>query len=253
MAIIWQYTNDKDHYEVRKAGASIRLYSNGVFHSQYNPKQKLSNSIWDLLILPLFFYPRDKIKRILLLGVGGGAAINLLHHYIEPEHIVGIELNSIHLKVARQYFNIKKQQAELICEDATIWLKDYSGPPFDMIIDDLFGHKDGETLRAVKLDSAWMTLLNRNLSKQGILVANTAELADFRESGFMKNQRIRSMFKTSYKLTHPTCANRVFAFCKADENLKNLKQNIDRIPNRLTRQALLKLALRMRKYAPAVK
>jgi len=248
MAIIWQQTIGNDRYEVRNAGASIRLYSNGVFHSQYNPEQKISNSIWDLLILPTFFYSIGSVKRILILGVGGGAAIKLLHNYANPEKIVGIELNPTHLKVARRFFKITKQQAELVCDDAVQWLKDYSGPAFDLIIDDLFGHQDGETLRAVKLDSAWLTILNKNLSKQGLLVANTAELNDFKYSGFMTNKRIRHSFKSTYKMTHPTCENRVFVFSKKELDLKTLKQNIKEIPYALPRNSLLKLALRMRKF-----
>ena len=248
MAIIWQQSIGNDRYEVRNAGASIRLYSNGVFHSQYNPEQKISNSIWDLLILPTFFYPVGHLKRILILGVGGGAAIKLLQSYASPEKIVGVELNPIHLKVARRFFKITTKQAELVCDDAVHWLKNYSGPEFDLIIDDLFGHQDGETLRAVKLDSAWLTLLNKNLSKQGLLVANTAELSDFKDSGFMTNKRIRNSFKSIYKMTHPTCENRVYVFCKKEESFKALKQNIRQIPQTLARNSLLKLALRMRKF-----
>ena len=167
-------------------------------------------------ILPAFFYPHGSLKRILILGVGGGTAIKLLHHYFKPEKIIGIELNPVHLKVARRFFKITKKQAEFVCDDAVKWLENYSGPGFDMIIDDLFGHKDGETLRAVKLDKAWFSLLNKNLSKQGLLVVNTAELSDFKESAFMTNKRIQQSFKTTYKLTHPTCENRVFAFCKKE-------------------------------------
>jgi len=248
MAIIWQQTIGDDRYEVRTAGASIRLYSNGVFHSQYNPEREISNSIWDLLILPTFFYPVGHVKRILILGVGGGAAIKLLHSYAIPEKIVGVELNPTHLKVARRFFRITNKQAELVCDDAVNWLKNYSGPGFDLIIDDLFGHKDGETLRAVKLDSTWLTLLNKNLTKQGLLVTNTAELSDFKNSGFMTNKRIRHAFKSTYKLTHPTCENRVYVFCKKEESLKVLKQNISQIPQTLARNSMLKLALRMRKF-----
>jgi len=248
MAIIWQQTIGNDRYEVRNAGASIRLYSNGVFHSQYNPEQKISNSIWDLLILPTFFYSFGSVKRILILGVGGGAAIRLLHNYASPEKIVGIELNPTHLSVARRFFKISKKHAELVCDDAVQWLKNYSGPTFDLIIDDLFGHQEGETLRAVKLDSAWLTLLNKNLSRQGLLVANTAELKDFKNSGFMTNKRVRHSFKSTYKMTHPTCENRVFVFSKKEIDLKTLKQNIREIQHAQPRNALLKLALRMRKF-----
>ena len=42
MAILWQQTIDGNHYEVRTAGGSVRLYRNGVNHSQWNPKRPLS-------------------------------------------------------------------------------------------------------------------------------------------------------------------------------------------------------------------
>ena len=248
MAIIWQQTVKQDLYEVRTAGSSIRLYSNGVFHSQYNPRQKISNSIWDLLVLPAFFYSSASLKRILILGVGGGTAIKLLEHYISPDKVVGVELNPVHLKIARRFFKISKNQAELVCDDAVEWLKNYRGPKFDMIIDDLFGHKDGETLRAVKLDNAWISVLNKNLSRDGLLVVNTAELSDFKESAFVTNKQIRHSFKSTYRLTHPSCENRVFAFCKKDVKLKDLKLNINGIDEVSPRNTLLKLASRMRKF-----
>jgi len=60
---------------VRSAGYSLRLYTDGVFHTQYNPGNPLTGHIWDLLMLPAFFYEPDTIKRVLVLGVGGVASI----------------------------------------------------------------------------------------------------------------------------------------------------------------------------------
>ena len=49
MAIVWQDTRDGTHYQVRTAGKTLRLYTDGVLHSQYNPVKRLTGSVWDLL------------------------------------------------------------------------------------------------------------------------------------------------------------------------------------------------------------
>ncbi|WP_455217906.1 hypothetical protein, partial [Kaarinaea lacus] len=87
MAIVWHKKISGTCYEVRKAGNSIRLYTDGVFHSQYNPHRPVTGSVWDLLMLPAFFTNIDKISRVLVLGVGGGSVIQLLHRYVKPDEI----------------------------------------------------------------------------------------------------------------------------------------------------------------------
>ena len=138
MSLLWEKRTAGAHYQVRQAGRSLRLYTNGVFHSQYNPRRPVTGSVWDLLWLPAFFYPPDKLQRILVLGVGGGAVIRHLRRFIQPEKIVGVELSKIHLSIARRFFGIGGDDVELYQADAVDWVERYSGPPFDMIIDDLF-------------------------------------------------------------------------------------------------------------------
>ena len=101
MALLWHKQDGNTRYEVRSAGNTRRLYTNGVFHSQYNSTQPVTGSVWDLLLLPAFFLPASSLKRVLVLGVGGGAVIRQLNHFLQPEQIVGVELNPVHLEVAR--------------------------------------------------------------------------------------------------------------------------------------------------------
>jgi hypothetical protein len=81
MAIIWAKCVSGVNYEVRSVENSLRLYTDGVFHSQYNSRQILTGHVWDLLLLPAFFYPKKKIKRILVMGVAGGAVLHMLRHF----------------------------------------------------------------------------------------------------------------------------------------------------------------------------
>jgi hypothetical protein len=69
---------------------------------------------------------------------------------------------------------------ELHQADARQWLASHTGPPFDLIIEDLFGERDGQPVRAIAADEAWMHGLGRVLAPNGILVMNFPSLRELR-------------------------------------------------------------------------
>ncbi|MBL4867686.1 MAG: hypothetical protein JKY67_15065, partial [Pseudomonadales bacterium] len=133
MAIIWKKKVGNTRYEVRSHGASMRLYTDGVFHSQYNNKSLFTGSVWDILALPALLYPPKTIKTVLVLGVGGGSVIQMLLKIINPTSVIGIEIDPIHLFVAKHFFKLTDKRIHLEQADAVEWLKQYKGPKFDLI------------------------------------------------------------------------------------------------------------------------
>ncbi len=230
MAILWQKQVGDTRYEVRTAGRSRRLYANGVFHSQYHPQRPHSGGVWDLLMLPAFFRSPSRIKRILVLGVGGGTVIHLLRRFLHPEEIVGVELNRVHLQVARQFFDIRKDMASLHQADAVQWLNDYGGPAFDMIIDDLFGNEDRDLGRAVPADTAWCGTLLRNLNRNGVLVMNFIGSRALRHSACVSEPLIARHFKASFQLSLPAYENAIGAFLGHPASSQGLRKNLARVP-----------------------
>lgn len=214
MAILWQKNLNGSRYEVRTAGKTRRLYTNGVFHSQFHPARATTGGIWDLLMLPAFFYPPKKIRRVLVLGVGGGAVIRQLHRYIEPAEIVGVELNPVHLEVAQRFFGVDHSMAQLHQADAIQWVRDYDGPKFDMIIEDLFGEEKGEPVRAVTADKNWCSCLGRLLTRDGLLVMNFIDMPEMRHSECLSRQNLARSFKSAFQLTLPLYENVIVALLK---------------------------------------
>ncbi|MCW8127966.1 methyltransferase domain-containing protein [Microbulbifer halophilus] len=212
MALIWQKRVGDNRYQVRSHGASVRLFSNGVFHSQWNPRDPLKGSLWELLLLPAFFLPPGQIRSVLLLGVGGGALIRLLQRYVSPQRIVGVDLDPVHLDVARRFFGVR--DAELVCADARDYVAaELSGKKpgsFDLVIDDLFGHTDGEAERAVAADPEWARSLSRLLRDRGLLVSNFGSRRELLASGW-RRPAIRADFPRSWTADLPTYENCVLA------------------------------------------
>lgn len=178
MALIWEKRQKGRHYRVTQAGASVRLYTNGVFHSQYNSRHPVAGNVWDLLLLPAFLHPSpDAIRRILVLGVGGGAVLRQCERFLRPDCIVGVDLDPVHLSIARRYFGVRGKHVQLQLAEARDWLSHHQGLPFDLIIEDIFSDSlsDGrpsEPVRAIAADEQWIRLLARHLSPSGVLVMN---------------------------------------------------------------------------------
>ena len=229
MAILWQKTKNNTLYEVRSAGHTRRLYTDGVFHSQYNPERAITGGVWDLLMLPAFFYSHDSIKRVLVLGVGGGAVIQQLHRYVKPSEIVGIELNLVHIMLAKRYFGITGNIAKLIKADALVWLENYSGPPFDLIIDDLFGEEEGEPVRAVKANKAWFKKLEQHLSTDGLLVMNFISQHDLKNCAAVSYKKISAGFSGIFQFSVPHYDNVIGAFLKRSSSSQVLRKNINKV------------------------
>ena len=230
MALVWSKKTRDTLYEVRSAGRSLRLYTNGVLHTQYNPDNPLTGHIWDLLMLPAFFYPQGQIKRVLVLGVGGGAVIQLLKRFVKPETIVGIELNPVHVYVAEKFFKLGGKQEQLITADALVWLQNYKGEKFDLIIDDLFAEKDGEPVPVTPANAAWFRLLMKHLSKHGMIVRNFIDREELRNSAGLANPRISAKFDSIYQLTTTYNENFSAVYLRQVSSSQQLRKRLRIIP-----------------------
>ncbi|WP_078083728.1 spermidine synthase [Microbulbifer mangrovi] len=220
MALVWQKQVGGNRYEVRNHGATVRLYSNGVFHSQWNPSDPLKGSLWELLLLPVFFMPEHQVKRVLVLGVGGGALIRLLQRFVVPDQIVGVDIDRHHLSVARRFFGVRG--VELVCTDARKYvaercadsIADKESAAFDLIVDDLFGHCDGIAERAIEADRPWCESLLTLLSPNGLVVSNFGSRAELCASGW-RGPGIKPHLQGAWSAELPDYENCIGIFSRA--------------------------------------
>jgi spermidine synthase len=230
MAIVWQTQSDGRFYEVRSAGRSLRLYTDGVLHTQYNPDNPLTGHIWDLLMLPAFFYEPDAINRVLVLGVGGGASIQLIRQFVGPETIVGVELNPAHIYVAKRFFKLKHDSIRLVHADAIQWIKDYDGEKFDLIIDDLFAEENGEPISVSKSNVNWFNQLLRHVTKDGLIVKNFLDKRSAQSSAGLTNARIKQNFSSIFQLTSQYNENVAVAYLRRASTSRALRKHLVSTP-----------------------
>lgn len=209
MAVVFSRQVAGERYEIRTAGQSVRLYTNGVLHTQYHPGRRVTGGVWDLLALPAVALPQ--VKRVLLLGVGGGAAIHVLRDWFLGVQVTGVELNPMHLKLAKRFFGLKGSDITLVQSDARVFVEQYRGEPFDLVIEDLFGG-NGEPDRSFAADRQWCNALGRLVSDNGALVINTLERKQLRETALVNDRAVRKQWQSHLCLTLPAYANAVGVF-----------------------------------------
>ena len=224
MSILWERSVEDTHYSVRRSGSSIRLYTNRVFHSQWNPNIPFAGGIWDCLSLPALHRPPDTIRRVLLLGLGGGAVINQLRLIENFEFITAVEIDALHLEIARDWFQVAGEGISLVHADAINWLHQYDGPAFDLIIDDLFGHHLGEPERACTLDSRWLALLDSHLNDDGLLVVNCIDQAELKAA---LPEVGEAGFRYGYRWYLPTYENNIGVFSRQSIHARQWSRHLE--------------------------
>lgn len=226
MALLWEHTSRDTHYSVRSAGESIRLYSNGVFHTQWNPRKPFAGGVWDCLSLPALYRKAEHQQRVLVLGLGGGAVVQQLQYILPDAHITAIEIDPVHIQVARDWFGITGDLADIVEADAIHWLTTYKGAGFDYVIDDLFGHLSSDVKRSHQLDARWLRSLGEHLTADGTLVCNCESARELKSS--LASYRGHS-FVDAYRWQLPSYENAIGVFLRepVDNNawLRNLGQS----------------------------
>jgi len=216
---------------VRGAGSSLRLYTDGVLHSQFSPRRVVTGSIWDLLWLGLYFDPRPEPSRVLLLGLGAGTVVLQLQALFPNARFTAVEQDPIHIEVARTHFGVDETRTQIHCQDAVAFVARYRGPRFDLVIDDLFIGSAGTPRRAVSCDHRWLKQLKHCLDPHGILSINFADHAELKGSALVDCLKTPSGFKSGFGLRSPATENVIAALLPFKAQSADLRAHLAATPD----------------------
>lgn len=213
MATLWCVDSGGTRYEVREHGSTRRLFSDGVFHSAWNDRTGLTGRAWDLFLPAACALPAPP-QRVLVLGIGAGAVLLQYRRFIDPPFMLGVDLDPVHLDIGRRFFGLDRVGATLVQADARDWVAAWDGPQFDLVIEDLYGHADGEPCRAVAIDAAWAAALARLLAPRAALVINFTSVPELRASAPLRFPAARAGYASGFMLRGPKDDNAVAVFCR---------------------------------------
>lgn len=229
MAIIWRQRYRDVDYRLKRRGETLRLYANGVQHSEFHPRRLVTGSVWDLLWLPALFQEPEQYRRILVLGLGGGSLVTPLASLVRPDLFVAVEKDPLHLEVARRFFRVGDFGVETHLADAVDWVRDWQGEPFDLVIEDLFAPSDRVVSRALAADEPWCRALRRLVAPEGTLVMNFGDWREFRQSWAGGNAARRGWTR-GFRFSTPDCHNAVVAWLGRDSSSGALRRRLRSVP-----------------------
>ncbi len=125
-------------------------------------------SMWEKVIKELS--QRMDIRNCLMLGVGGGTAIQLLKQYFPIIEIVGVELDPVMIRIAKNYFELKNlEKVTLIEDDAITYVRRKVNKKYDLILIDLY---IGELNPPQTRKKEFMRNIERFLPRSGVILYN---------------------------------------------------------------------------------
>lgn len=127
----------------------------------------IGHKIWGrLAAYPL---PKKKDLSVLILGLGGGTAAHIISRKLNPEKIVGIEIDPVVVEVGRKYFGLNKiKNLSVAIGDAKNFIID-NPEKYDYIITDTY---QGSVFPKALEGSFILKKLRDTLSASGVLVFN---------------------------------------------------------------------------------
>lgn len=250
MAVVWARDRGGSRYEVRAHGRALRLYSDGVFHSAWNPRLGLTGRVWDLFLVAAFA-GTGRPRRVLMLGIGGGTFMLQLQRFLGPVEITGVDLDPVHIEVARDCFGVGDSVGELVHADARDWVAGWRGPRFDLVVDDLFGHRGGEPMRAVEMDTAWARALGRLVAPGGVLAANFIAPRHLRRSALVADPAVARSYASAWQLRTASDANAVGVFCRDRLGPREWRARVRAVAGLDDRVPACRLDYEIRRLSPA--
>ena len=223
MAILWSKSTCGASYKVTNAGNSVRLYRNNVLHSQWNYKRPVSGHLWELFLLSTVCL-KENISNVLVLGVGGGSVINLIHHYYPEARVDAVDYDQVHLMVAKKFFRLKANKCQFHCADAKQWLYGYKGAKYDLIIDDVFSESDNIPFRSIQHSNTWLKCLMKNTKKDGIIVFNFADKNEWSRSSKLWKKELSEFYIGM--ASHSRYENKIIHLSKINISSKNIKTTL---------------------------
>jgi SAM-dependent methyltransferase len=158
--------------EVRRVRGGLELRIDGTQASVHRAGRTLTGVVWWALASPILLLPRDRPRRVLVLGFAAGSVARALRALDPEAEIVGVELNPEVLRLARRHFDLDRLGVELVPGDALQHLR-RERRRFDLIVEDLFVGPSRSVRKPEWVADEGYRLIRRRLRPGGYVVSNT--------------------------------------------------------------------------------
>jgi spermidine synthase len=150
------------------------IYGNGAYDGTLETFLKPDS--W--LVRPYYIAAlHPKPKRVLVIGVSGGAWTQILAHHPDVEEVIGVEISEPYLRLINQSPSVSSlahnPKVKLVIDDGRRWLKRNPHERFDLIMMNTTYH--WREFASALLSREFLELARSHLKEGGIVAWNTTE------------------------------------------------------------------------------
>lgn len=185
--------------------AEIRVA--GAVHAWWGRDRLLTGLAWDNLAAACLLRPAGPPTSVLLLGVAGATTLRILRHLLPDAHLMGVEIDPGLTALAQRYLHLEELGLELHHADAYEWIQTWAGPPFDVIIDDVYQALPHDVVRPGVYSESTAVALHRLLAPDGLMIVNLVTGTGHRAVQSTFRRYFRDAFPVSSSVTTPGSMN----------------------------------------------
>lgn len=113
---------------------------------------------------------KDRVSRILILGLGGGTLVGLINQYFPQAEIDAVEIDPVMIELGKKYFQLGNfANLKIYCQDAVQYVQQAKNKTYDLILVDLYL---GKKVPPFTTSPAFLDKLKKMLTNQGIIIFN---------------------------------------------------------------------------------
>jgi spermidine synthase len=184
----------------------------------------LTGQYWDyFLAAPLFApdYASRHIRRIAILGLGGGTAARLYTASYPRARIDGVEIDPAVLSVARRYFDMREPRLSTYAEDARYFLLTHSGR-YNVVAVDAFRQP---YIPFQLTTREFFRLIRQHLSPSGVVAMNAGHTVnDYRLVNAIAHT-MRTVFPSVFIMDVPGTINSVIVASNRPASLTSFRRH----------------------------
>lgn len=171
------------------------LEGTGILVEGVSQSGWLVRKVWDKALKQIARKKKD-VKKVLILGLGGGSAANLINRYWPDTIITGVDIDPIMVDLGRKYLGLSQvKNLKVVIEDAEKWVgKEEGKRRFNLILVDIY--KGGRPPSKFTTEG-FIKKVRDLLGPGGIAVFNHLHSAREKEEAALFGAKVRKIFPAS--------------------------------------------------------
>jgi len=157
--------------EIWSSGEAVEFRVAGAVHAWHDKGRYLTGQAWDLIAASALLRGAGPPRSVLMLGLAGGTTFRTLRHLLPDCRLTAVDIDAEIVELARAHMELDAIGAEVVIEDAYVWLG-RNRRKFDVVIDDIYLAGRDDVYRPQGAGEDALGLLRAAMAEGGIFAMN---------------------------------------------------------------------------------